>query len=227
MTDEAERLYGLPLEEFTAARDALARELRADDRTEEAKEVAALRKPVLAAWVVNRLARNERDDVRTLVESAKGIRSRRAGAEEDFRDALDRLSASARTLLLAEKRSTDTTLQKVAATLRAGAASDPDLLLAGTLAQPIETTGFGAMAGASPAPRKSRARTAKNDRPTIDRRAVERARKVLADARDEARALDRAASAAQREARKARDAADQAHARVAEAEARLADARGA
>lgn len=226
MTDEAERLYGLPLEEFTSARDALARQLRADDRSQEAKEVAALRKPVLAAWVVNRLARDERDDVKTLVESAKGIRSRRAGAEEAFRDALDRLTVSARKLLLAEQRSTDATLQKVADTLRAGAASDPDLLLAGTLTQPIETTGFGAMAGASPAPQKPRARTAKDDRPTVDRRAVERARKVLADARDEARALDRAANAAEREARKAREAAEQAHTRVAEAEARLADARG-
>jgi hypothetical protein len=57
---EAERLYGLPLDEFTAARDARARELRRDGEREKAAEVAALRKPVLAAWLVNMLARDER-----------------------------------------------------------------------------------------------------------------------------------------------------------------------
>ena len=65
---EAGRLYGLPLDEFTAARDARARELRQDGEREKAAEVAALRKPVLAAWVVNMLARDERADVRELVE---------------------------------------------------------------------------------------------------------------------------------------------------------------
>jgi hypothetical protein len=226
-TAEAEKLYGLPLEEFTAARDELARSLREDGRRDEAAEVAALRKPVVAAWVVNRLARDARDDVKSLVEAAKGIRSGREGAEGDFREALERLTASAREILVGEKRSPDAVLQQVAGTLRAGAASDPELLLAGTLAQPIEATGFGAMADASLAPPKRRGHEEKSERPKVDRRAVERARKALAAARDEARSLERAATAAEREARKARDAAEQAGDRVAEAEARLADARGA
>jgi hypothetical protein len=222
---EAERLYGLPLDEFTAARDARARELRQNGQREKAAEVAALRKPVLAAWVVNMLARDERADVRELVGAAKGIKAGREGADAAFREALERLTAAARRLLEGEGRSVEATLQQVAGTLRAAAASDPELLAAGTLTQPVESSGFGAMAGASPASPRSRARKEK-ERPKVDRRAVERARKALAAARDEARDLQRAASAAEREARKAHDAAEQARARVAEAEARLADARG-
>jgi len=223
---EAERLYGLPLDEFTAARDELAKELRKDGRREEATEIAALRKPVLAAWVVNMLARDERADVRRLVDAAAAIRSGREGTDGELRETLERLTGAARKLLEAEGRSPDAVLQQVASTLRAGAASEPDLLLAGTLAQTLEASGFGAMAGASLAPTTRRARAEKTEQPKVDRRAVERARRALADARDEARRLERAANAAEREARKARAAAETARERVAEAEARLAEARG-
>src|SRR3954454_11739725 len=41
--DEADRLYGLSLEDFVAERDALAKELRRDGRRAEADEVKALR----------------------------------------------------------------------------------------------------------------------------------------------------------------------------------------
>ncbi|HEY7178813.1 MAG TPA: hypothetical protein VH305_06535 [Gaiella sp.] len=222
---EAERLYGLPLDEFTAARDMRARELRGEGRKDEAAEVAALRKPVLAAWVVNMLARDERADVRELVASARAIRAGKDGADAAFREALERLTAAGRRLLEAEGRSVDATLQQVASTLRAGAAGDPEQLAAGTLTQPLESTGFGAMVGAS-APRRgsppAKARAAKR----VDRRAVERARKAVAAAREEARTLERAANAAERDARKARREADAARARVEEAEARLDEARG-
>jgi hypothetical protein len=224
---EAERLYGLPLDEFTTARDERARELRRDGQKEKAAEVAALRKPVVAAWVVNMLARDERADVRELVRAAEAIRTGKARADAAaFREALDRLTAAARRLLEAEGRSADATLQQVARTLRAAAASEPDLLTAGTLTQPVEASGFGAMAGAAlPPPERRKAAKAARE-PRVDRRAMERARKALAAARDEARSLDRDASAAERAARKARQEADAARARVAEAEQRLADAGG-
>jgi hypothetical protein len=223
---EAERLYGLPLDEFTAARDARARELRRDGEREKAAEVAALRKPVVAAWVVNILARDERADVRRLVDAAAAIKAGREGADAEFRDTLDRLTGAARRLLEAEGRSAEATLQQVASTLRAAAASEADLLIAGTLTQPVEASGFGAMVGAA-LPRSGPGKATKAPRePRVDRRAVERARKAVEAAREEARSLERAAGAAEREARTARHAADAAHARVAEAEQRLADARG-
>ena len=221
---DAETLYGLPLDEFTAARDELAKAHRRDGRKEDAARVAALRKPVLAAWVVNRLARDEREAMRGLVDAAGAIRSGGDGAERAFRDALDRLTTSARSLLAAEGRAAEPTLQQVSATLRAGAASDPDALLAGALTQPIEASGFGPMAGASLAPpsRASRPKAA----PRVDRKAVERARRVVAEAREDARRLERAATAAERDSRKARQAAEAARERLGEAQARLADARG-
>jgi hypothetical protein len=221
---EVEQLYGLPLDEFTAARDDLAKAHRRDGRREEAAEVAALRKPVLAAWVVNRLARDERKEMQRLVDAAAAIRSGK-GAEGELREALDRLTAVGRELLVSEGRSADATLQQVASTLRAGAASDPDLLLTGTLTQPIEASGFGAMAGASPAPAARRPAGAKAE-PSVDRKAVERARRAVTEARDEARRLEREASAAEREARRARAAAETARERVHEAESKLAERRG-
>jgi len=221
---EAERLYGLPLDEFTTARDARARELRQDGDRQGAAEVAALRKPVLAAWVVNMLARDERGDIRELVAAAKGIKAGEGEADAAFREALERLTDAGRRLLEAEGRSTDATLHQVAGTLRAAAASDPEPLTAGTLTQPVESSGFGAMAGASPPRARSRSAKAQAAK-RVDRRALERARKSLAAARDEARALERTALAAERDARKARDAVQRARERVAEAESRLADTR--
>lgn len=50
-----DRLYGTPLDEFTATRNQLAKHLAADD----AKQVKALKKPNLAAWALNQLARHE------------------------------------------------------------------------------------------------------------------------------------------------------------------------
>jgi len=72
VADELERriddLYGLPLERFTPERDALAKELAAGGDRAGAARVKALRKPVVAAWAVNALAREdppERDGLRT------------------------------------------------------------------------------------------------------------------------------------------------------------------
>ena len=52
----ADELYGLALPEFTPTRDARAKELKAAD-AQLAPRVKALRKPSMAAWVVNLLVR--------------------------------------------------------------------------------------------------------------------------------------------------------------------------
>ncbi len=53
MLDEADDLYGLPLEEFTAARDALAKRLRGEKRREDADAVKALKRPSVAAGAIS------------------------------------------------------------------------------------------------------------------------------------------------------------------------------
>lgn len=222
---EIDRLYGLPLAEFTKERDALARRLRADGERDEATAIADLRKPVLAAWVVNRLARACRTDVESLVEAAAAIRAGKPDAGERFRTIADGLARAAREVLAgADRRPSDAVLRDVATTLRAAAAAEPDVLLRGRLTEPVEATGFEAMAGAAPRRPSSPAagrQPKKKKKPQPDRARVQAARKALAEARDEARRLARAADAAEREASRLRADADAAGQSVAEAEAAL------
>ena len=221
MTKDADRLFGLPLAEFTGERDALVRKLRDDGRRDEAAEVAALRKPVLAAWVVNQLARQRRAEVRELVRAAEAVKAGRRDADERFRSAAEALGRSARTLLADDgQRASDAVLRDVATTLRAAAAAAPELLAAGRLTQPLEATGFEAMAGAAVGAPRRKAAPKKEDK-TAARARVESARKAVAAARTEARALERSASDAETEARKARAAADEAGERLADAEREL------
>src|SRR5262249_3195140 len=63
---EPNDLYGLPLDEFVTKRGELARDLRGDGRRDEAKAVAALRKPSAAAWAVNQLVRTQAQAVSEL-----------------------------------------------------------------------------------------------------------------------------------------------------------------
>ena len=57
--DEIDQLFALPLDEFTAARNELARRLKQDGDAEAAEGVRGLAKPTVAAWAVNQLARRE------------------------------------------------------------------------------------------------------------------------------------------------------------------------
>ncbi|WP_079026049.1 hypothetical protein [Streptomyces yangpuensis] len=70
----AAELYGLRPEEFTAARDAHAAAARKAGRRAEAKGIAALRKPTLAVWAANRLARADADQAGRLLELGEGLR---------------------------------------------------------------------------------------------------------------------------------------------------------
>ncbi|HVT58521.1 MAG TPA: hypothetical protein VHR45_08980 [Thermoanaerobaculia bacterium] len=71
---EIERLYRRPLQEFTAARNELAKRLRKSGRGGEAAGAAALAKPTPSAWAVNLLFERERDKMEALL--AAGARAR-------------------------------------------------------------------------------------------------------------------------------------------------------
>jgi hypothetical protein len=174
---------------------------------------------------VNRLARARRADVEALVEAAAAIRAGKPDADERFRTTADGLARAAREVLAeADRRPSDAVLRDVATTLRAASAADPGVLLAGRLTEPVEATGFEAMAGAAPRrPAAPTARSQAKKKPQPDRERVQAARTALADARDEARRLGRAADAAEREARRLRADADAADLEVAEARAALAE----
>ena len=226
--DEIDALYGLPLDEFTKARNGLVRELRKGGRRDEAAEVAALRKPSLPAWVVNQLARERRSDVQGLLKAAEAIRAGDVDADERFREAVDRLVHAARDILTAAaRRPSDTVLREVATTLRASAAAAPEALEAGRLTEARETSGFDVFAGATPRPARAKAAKAEQREPKVDRAALDTARRALTAAREEARELRRRVAAAEREARRAQEALDDAEAREAEAERRLQSLRAA
>src|SRR4051812_42676867 len=71
--DDADALYGLPLEQFVPERDALAKRLRAEKRREEADEIKALRKPSVAAWAVNQVVRSQPKAARALWDAGDAL----------------------------------------------------------------------------------------------------------------------------------------------------------
>ncbi len=71
----ADELYALPLGEFTPARDVRVKALRGTDL---AAPVKALRKPSLAAWVVNLLVRRETGQVDQVLEVGAALREAQA-----------------------------------------------------------------------------------------------------------------------------------------------------
>jgi hypothetical protein len=241
LSDDIAVLYGLPLDEFTPARNDLARRLRGEKRREDAAEVAGLRKPTAAAWVVNQLVRERPDEARALLAAANEIRAGSEDGDARFRASVDGLARGAREILAASGRTpSDQVIQEVVTTLRAIAATEPEALETGRLTQGREASGFDALAGAAPklGPRRDKQRAVKDREkprsarqearpPSVDRAAVDAARKALASARTEARELRRVAVAAEREAERARVAHERAATRVTTARAELDAARGA
>ncbi len=230
LPEDVDALYGLPLDEFTKARNDLAKRLRAEKRRDDASEVAALRKPSTAAWVVNQLVRERRGEIEALLAAAKGIREGAEDGDARFREAVDRLARSARAVVAASGRSgSDQVVQDAVTTLRALAATEPEALETGQLTEGREASGFDALAGAAP-PRAARGerggkRPKEKPKPSVDRAALEAARQALSAARDEVRELRKAAVAAEREAERARAALERGEQRIAAAEAELAAAR--
>ena len=69
----ADELYSLPVGDFTAARDARAKELKGSDKELSAR-VKALRKPSVAAWVVNLFVRREGEQVDQVIAVGEALR---------------------------------------------------------------------------------------------------------------------------------------------------------
>src|ERR671936_661855 len=92
LEEELDRLYALPLNEFTSARDEIARRLRGEGERDLADEVKALRKPTVAVWLVNQLAREREVDIKRLLKAGdRAIQTLRAASlTEEGRDLLKR-----------------------------------------------------------------------------------------------------------------------------------------
>jgi hypothetical protein len=224
--EEADRLFELPLDEFTAARNELARRLKRDGDAEAAEQVGALAKPSVAAWAVNQLARREPEAVRSLLNLASRLRNaqerslkgeraadelRAAQAEE--RDVIRTLTQRAGDILReADRPASGTTLERVSSLLRAAAVAEPGRtsLREGRLSGDVEVSGFDAFAGleVSGARRSAPAGDDLAERRRQKREAAQR-RKTL---EKQVRELSARAEAAEQQAESARRAADKAEA---------------
>ncbi len=137
--EAVDRLYGLAREAFVGERDALAKQLRADGRRDEATAVKALSKPTVAAWAANQAVRSQKRAAGELwkagdqlsaahdaVLAGKGSGAKLREATERERAAVEKLVDAARGLLSASGGDlSEATIERVRETLHAGAI-DPD-----------------------------------------------------------------------------------------------------
>jgi len=240
--EEIARLYQLPLADFTAARNALAKQAGG-----RASEVKALQKPPVAAWAINQLYWQRRDVYDRLIGAAGDLRAahgavlagksgdvRAAGASHE--EAIEAaLKATLALLRDAGQPATDATRQAIATTLRALPGTDPP----GHLSATLQPGGFEMLSGlpvrgrpASNTPVKPAARPADTAKPSkADAEAAKRASEAAAEAERAVRLAEHAvrreefeAARATREAEKADKAVSAARAALHEAEEALKEA---
>jgi hypothetical protein len=153
-----DELYALTLDRFIPERDSLATELRAAGDREAAERVKSQRKPVVAAWALNRLAREDPSGIEELAAAGGRLRDaqRRAlsgGDTEPLRTAtherrtlVARLAAGARAILEREGTDPGPHVEDITNTLDAAVLEEEaaSALAAGRLTKPLEPpSGFG------------------------------------------------------------------------------------
>ena len=147
----ADRLYALPPEDFTPSRTTEAAAARKAGDTALAKQVAALRKPTVGAWLVNTLAREEPDLLDQLLALGPALADAQRGGKGD---ALRQLGEQRRQLIgavtsrafeLAGRQPVAAPRAEVESTLEA-ALADPasaDAVRSGRLVRALSYAGFG------------------------------------------------------------------------------------
>jgi len=237
-----DNLYQLPLSDFTAARNALAKDAGA-----EGAEIRSLQKPPVAAWAVNQLFWQDRDTYDRLVEAATEVRTAHgavlAGRKSDLRtsgrlheDAIQQaLTATIDILTKAGQPVTEATRQAIATTLRALPSNEPP----GRLTRTLQPGGFEMLTGvpvqARPAEKAKRAEpprkeavgpgTEKTSR--MDAKALARAKDVVAAATRTVREAEHTARRDEFEAARTAREADKAERVLATARTDLESARRA
>jgi hypothetical protein len=152
--DKIDELYQLPLDEFTPARNALAKELGDN-------EIKKLEKPNVAAWAVNQLYWRERKLYDEVIKTAEQVRTAYkqmlAGKAADVRavevfhtEAMRRAKDAIRRMLTeAGNKGADAVMTPIAETLDALPTDDRQ----GRLSRPLRRTGFEALQGVTIAAR--------------------------------------------------------------------------
>ncbi len=244
-----DRLYAVGLEEFTSTRNRLSSELASGGDKTAGAQIKALKKPNIAAWTLNQLARSHQDQLDELFAATDRVRRahRRAlsgGKATDLRDATDsrnrvvsKLTKIAATILVeAGHSAAQSTLSSISDSFMAVASDDigADLLRKGRLFRELQPGAIVDVAGLTLVPDgdDDAVPAAKPDQTVIQaarvkvneaRQKVKDANEALRDADTEAWKVSGEADEAERRAKSAREAAEfakrAAEARKAEAEA--------
>jgi valyl-tRNA synthetase len=222
--DATDDLYKLPLDEFTSARNTLARE--SGDN-----EIKKLEKPNLAAWAVNQLYWRERklydDVIKTSTQVRTAYKQMLAGKAADVKaaevfhtEAMRKAKDAIRRMLeAAGNNASDAVMTPVTETLDALPTTDPP----GRLAKPLRRTGFEALQGVTIAARpaqsapKVAAPKPAADESDKDRKKREAEQQELAMARERLRfaeAAEREAEAAVDRARRTLERAERTRERI-------------
>ena len=211
-TDASRDLFALPPEEFVAARDRLAAELKDAGSTDAAAEVKKLRRPSIVAWAVNTASRDRPEEVAALREAGQALRraQRKAlsgGGGEDLRRATDDRRALIQSLadegVAAIGARGGANRDAIAATFDAASVDDElgERLQAGTLEREARpTAGFGAIEGFE----VLQGGGSEEDDDSVEEDPAEARRERTR----EARAAEQRAAAAERVAEKARHRAE-------------------
>ena len=230
---ETARLFELPPEEFTAARDELAKRTAREGRAEEARVIKAIRRPTVAAWAVNQLARRQPRAVEELLEAGAALRRAQrkvlSGVRtSDFREASEkrrtlvtRLVGLAEDILRESGRSSAGAGEAVRSTLEAASLDDDagEMVRAGRLSKElpppasfgvVEGLGLVATPPEEPAAAKPRAKRGP-EKEKDDARALKAQQGAAAK---ESKALGEKAAHARRAAIRSRGEADRAEARA-------------
>jgi hypothetical protein len=229
--DEAiDRLFQLPLAEFTAARNALAKEAGTGG-----KAIKALTKPPVAAWAVNQLYWKDRSRYDALVDTAmqmrKAHKSVMEGKNADLRVAgkmhEEALEAALKATVALMKEDgqpvTDATRHTILNTLRALPSPEPP----GRLTETLAPGGFEMLSGISIKPGGNSQTTKKTERPAAAAKPDAKADRDAARAREQKLALERALREADQQARHAEFEAARAARDATKADKKLEEAQRA
>jgi hypothetical protein len=202
----AAELYALRPDEFVAARDERAQQVRAAGRAPLAKSLAALRRPNQSAWLVNQLARDQRPALEELIElgEALGRAHHRGDGAELQKISTQRRKAEAALIRRARAIGADAGVDVTADMAReteetlAAALASPEVaeqVLAGRLTKPVSYSGFGTAltsVPAPPAPKKTKPKRAAEREPAgdIGARRRDKAEQLVTEAREELEAAE-------------------------------------
>ena len=247
-------LYGLDASEFVAARDGRARAARQSGDRGLADQVKALKRPAVAAWVVNNLVRQRPGEIERLVRFGESFRDAQASLAGDELRRLGRqrhqvlgaLGQEARRLAEERGQPVSPAVERDVESTLDTAVTDPgaaDAVRSGRLLRALSHAGMGPvdLSGAVAAPEvavaplpapasaasagSAREPAGSAPRPSPEDDKIAAARDALEDAEADVERADHRVSVAERGAQEAVDRREEAERRVRALEDDLARAR--